>query len=542
MGYVLVGIAIVIAGIAYLWLSAFLLLTFGVPVGWTLLIVGVAVGSLLIVLVAGTVLLGRRGVGWMEAPRLIGPVEVQAGRIGGKRRPGLPLRDPAWPSYFVVQPGWDLAAIARSVRTLIVVVWTPCLRWFAMYFRPILVVWPIPVVLFGFLAVLTGVLLAGLALVAAVMVAVTAVAWALGSLTVLLLRLVDLARQWRFRTHASCPRCFAVTSLPAFRCSGCGQLHRDLRAGKLGVLWRRCRCGAVLPTTVWRAAAALTAVCPMCPESDPTELHKGAAEVTDVRIPVFGAASSGKSRLIMAGLVALATLAKRDGQELTFPDERSRLAFADAQAAITGGVRDIPKTQESEHPLPRTLLLRRGRRRALVHLFDAAGERYASRDKNADLAYLDRARALVFVLDPFSIRGVQSHLGSGYASLVQRANAATDEPEDSYNVTAQRLRDFGVATRRQRLAIVVSKADLIRQADVGRALSSDSDAVRGWLVEHGLDNLVELATRDFRAVRYFLVSAFDGDPDGELNAAEPFAWVLGDEGFAIARQPQSSIV
>jgi hypothetical protein len=156
----------------------------------------------------------------------------------------------------------------------------------------------------------------------------------------------------------------------------------------------------------------------------------------------------------------------------------------------------------------------------MLHIFDAAGEALADFDQNAELAYLDRARALVFVLDPFSIADVRDRYAARDPERIRRANPAQGDPEASYNATVGRLRAHGVDTGGQRLAFVVTKRDLLDEVVDG----DDQAGIRAWLVEQRLDNLAIAAERDFGAVRYFFVSATEGIRSGEVE--QPFRWLL----------------
>jgi hypothetical protein len=146
--------------------------------------------------------------------------------------------------------------------------------------------------------------------------------------------------------------------------------------------------------------------------------------------------------------------------------------------------------------------------------------------------FLDHAQGLVFVVDPFSIPWVQDQLGGLGQIMLERANAAVDDPEQVYHVTAGRLRDYGVRTSHQRLAIAVVKADLL--VDLPPARHLHPTQVRNWLQEAGLDNLVLAAERDFAEVRYFLVASVHGGQAGSpMSPANPFAWLMARAGLQL---------
>jgi hypothetical protein len=479
------------------------------------------------------------GAGVVAALVAVGMVLVDGSRQAvltpAGARAGLPgrvdhrfvRRDNAWPQYFAAQ-------IARDARSIVDLVgawggrmwgrpvgWLRAHHWSGFW-------WPLVLVpLFAALGATSLGLAVGAGATVLIIATLGAAAWIVGVPVVYLLRATDAAWQLVWRSCASCTGCFATAGVPAYRCAGNhsreervagDDVHRDMRPGRLGVLWRRCACGALLPTMVLRAAFSdrLQACCPSCGD----RLFDGAGVVRDVRAPVFGAASAGKTQFIMTALVGLHRAAEQAGVRVTLPDDRGRQAYA-VYADLVARQAPAPKT-DTTAPVAVTARIEQRLNTTLLHLFDAAGETLVDREQNATLAYLDTAETLTFVLDPFTIRRIREEHGTASASVFTDANAALHDPEDSYNATAQRLGEYGVPIGRRRLAFVVTKADLLARLPM-RTPSADSAAVRAWLIELGLDNLVLTASRDFREVRFFLVSGRDTGPDGP---AAVLRWVL----------------
>jgi hypothetical protein len=170
-----------------------------------------------------------------------------------------------------------------------------------------------------------------------------------------------------------------------------------------------------------------------------------------------------------------------------------------------------------------------------VHLFDAAGEHFRSARRPDALRFLDDGQGLVYILDPFSIDAVTERLGGVTAPEVLRAHAAAGDPQLTYDEVASRLRDTGVPASRGRLAVVVSKNDLLRRA--GLALPAESDALARWLWDNGMHNLVMSARRDFAEVRFFTVASQavpPGDPD---DPGRPLRWLLTTHGIRLPADP-----
>jgi hypothetical protein len=276
---------------------------------------------------------------------------------------------------------------------------------------------------------------------------------------------------------------------------------------------------------VLRSAAVLKARCPACGHP----LSADAGTVRSVRIGVFGATSAGKTSLLMSGFLALIRTVDRDGIRAELLDratEESVVAFGEL---VDKGAFP-PKTPTELPPPVLGARLRRGRTSYLVYLFDAAGEALVDAEQHARLGYFDDARTLVFVLDPFAIPQVRDSADAAHPSLLHEANPAVHDPEDSYHTTALRLRGYGVDTTRQRLAFVISKWDLLTTLPVARDLKPASAAIRSWLLERELDNLVLATERDFGAVRFFASSV---GPAARDEALEPIAWLLGSQGLRL---------
>ncbi len=324
-------------------------------------------------------------------------------------------------------------------------------------------------------------------------------------------------------TEASCPRCYHVTAWPAYRCPRCARLHRDIRPGRLGLLARRCECGALLPTMVLRAAWRLEAVCQRCEEA----LRTGSAALRDVRIPIFGDTSAGKTRFMYAALDSLIATTRQAGIPLTFPDQDSEQQADVALELIRSG-QDTIKTSLT---LPTALSCRIGKGAAssLVHLFDAAGEYYHGAEMHDSLGFLENGHGLVYVLDPFSLGPVRNQTAGQNVAELALTRAAAGDPETAYGEVVSRLRDNGVAAGTQRLAVVVSKADLLTRC--GIELPADSAAIADWLSEAGAHNLVLSARREFAEVRYFMVASLAaGQAAGDREPGGPLRWLLAAQG------------
>jgi hypothetical protein len=420
---------------------------------------------------------------------LVGEDVVGPGELRADRPARAPHRhwDPAWPSYLMVQLDRDMtASLSMSCDMLMAgagVSWRYLRRDEARF-----------VVLASF-----SVLLAAVPLVLSVVVGVFAGWAAIGILLELLLfgpRLIGLAmiaflrsRDWAVRwwrgAAATCPKCGWVAELPAFHCDGsrCREVHRDIRPGRLGILWRTCDCGQRLPTTVLRAAKLLPPSCPQCDQLLPPQ----AGTLPDARIVLSGLVGEGKSALVRSAVLALTP----DGDPESF------------------GAPDSARV---------TTLHFDGRR--FVHLIEMDGEVLTEAADAERLWRLGTARRHLLVLDAkllFEHPEDMAELDSGLMGL-----------QLPYQRLIEQMNRHGGRPSRCSLAIVVSMVDGSRIN--GRV--ETSDAVRAKLCAGGLKNLVLAAERDFGVVRYFWVRC-EPDAAGGTDVAAPFEWLLARHGHGV---------
>jgi hypothetical protein len=465
-------------------------------------------------------------------PDLIAPAadraeQVKANPVG----PGQFKPDLAWPFYPFRQSRADLDRTRANVARANGAVWHGpadaffgSLGWWFVF--------PIPITVLAFLLVailascfsyLVYWLVTTVCTVASLVLLVPAAA---------ILRGAERWRRGRVRSEAFCVRCFHANPWPAYRCPTCLILHHDVRPGRLGLLIRRCECGTHLPTMASRAAWRLTAVCKRCEES----LPRGMGAVRDVRVPVFGDTSAGKTRFLYASLNSLLLTAREAHITVSFPDDGSRELAEFGLGLIRSG-RETAKTSTTA-PVALTCQLGTGRGSALVHLFDAAGEHFQDAQRNEALRFLDEGQGLVYVLDPFSIGTVRNQLSSHDAAAIRLAHAAVGDPELAYDEVTLRLRETGVSASAQRLAVVVSKADLMRSA--GLTPPARSDEIAQWLMDAGVHNLVMSARREFAEVRFFTVASQDVKPAGADDPGTPLRWLLTAHGVRLPADPAAA--
>ncbi|MGD0064694.1 MAG: hypothetical protein ABSB76_14770 [Streptosporangiaceae bacterium] len=469
-----------------------------------------------------------RGLG--TRPHLITPSVYRNEREKAKpARTGEFKLDKAWPLYPFRQAQADLARVWEETNVSYRTMW----RWPARAFYSgsggWWVIFPIP------LTITVCLLAAGLAsalffgLLALVSLGCLAVTVAVFAPIAGILLGLESGRRRLLRTQASCPRCFHVTPWPAYRCPGCSILHRDIRPGRQGLIMRRCECGTLLPTMPLRAAWRLKAACQRCRKP----LPPGAGAVRDLRISVFGDTKAGKTRFMYAALSSLMTTAERAGIAVLFPDQSSR-EQAELGLERLGSGQDTPGTPGNALGAV-TVQLRTGAGATLARLFDTAGEHFRDPQMHDSLGFLGNSHGLVYVIDPYSIGPVRRHLPPQGGRDRSRVVA---DPEAAYGEVVERLRDSGVPAGKQRLAVIVSKADLLRAA--GMELPAESGLIADWLMDAGAHNLVLSARREFAETRFFAVASQpargDGGPD---DPGTPVRWLLRSYGVRLPAERAS---
>ena len=314
----------------------------------------------------------------------------------------------------------------------------------------------------------------------------------------------------RRRASMVCTQCYAETRVPSYECTNadCPVVHRDIRATRLGVISRRCECGSNLPTTVLRASRRMTVRCPTCD----TPQSEGAGTRRTVLVPVIGESNAGKTHLLASAMAHLSTRLSADGGELVPLSPMASNGLNNFTSVMDVGS-SMANTSVTHSPLVYDFMTRRSRRRSVeMHFIDAAGQHFSSWESTSSLRYLDNALALLFVVDPLSLDHCRARLERMDSRLpVQVApGKATDA---AYLSAVNRMRQENVPLHERRLGVVLTKTDILREVSIAFMGSTDSDAIRKWLIACGEDRLVKRMELDFKRVDYFMVDSMSKLPD-----------------------------
>ncbi|MFD7627635.1 hypothetical protein ACFV7Q_16620 [Streptomyces sp. NPDC059851] len=382
-------------------------------------------------------------------------------------------------------------------------------------------------------ALLTWLLLVGITVAfAAQLVLVTAVVLA----GVLAGRGVD--RLWKLvrgiRMKCPYPGCYRPFPLAVYLCPGCGAAHRELRAGRYGIVRHVCHCGRALPTTALAGRSGLTARCPHCDQG----LPKAVGTTRVVHLPLVGGTSAGKTMLLAAVLDGLGAWSRTAGLTVEYasPADRNEATTLGRQVDTTGWAL---KTQGGQ---PRALMLLVGkgrrwlRRQRLLYVYDPMGESLRDADTTRRQQYLAHADGVLLVADVLASPVVRRSLRAGDGELAVAARPADQGPVETYAGFTGELQGLGGRRRRLGVAAVVTKRDVLDRLD---SLPRPGDGpVDAWLEHIGLGELVRSLGHDFAAARFWAVSARAATGAGaleseQLRAAEPVLWLLGRTGLRV---------
>jgi hypothetical protein len=396
---------------------------------------------------------------------------------------------------------------------------------------PVLFSWPAGIALWAGLLVGTvvGGLLAGV--VAALHAAAVAIVQAVARGSALALRALDTAARYaRGVRGMRCPWCYEKSRYPAYRCA-CGQRHNDIRPGRYGLVRRRCQCTRTMPTLILLGSYRLNAYCAH-QASCGRQMSDETGRFREVVLPLLGGRAAGKTRLMAATLVALNEAAQHSA--VTGNEVAVRLAnqeTMDAYEVLRTVLDDNGYIAATTSVLPHahSLLLRTGRRTRLVHIFDPAGERLVSRERTDELRYLPAARTFVFVLDPLAVPAFWDALSEQEKGLIDPILASQVHPQQVFDQAVQQAIEMGAALHRARLAVAISKTDLIEHTRLLTWRTDDDEWAMQWLVDKlGLGNLVRAMNNEFREVRFFFTAAVTVAPRQAHPSIAPLvSWALG---------------
>jgi hypothetical protein len=360
------------------------------------------------------------------------------------------------------------------------------------------------------LGVVAGVVVAAVPLAAAALAVAVAhlLVFAVGGLLwltgVVLLRGVESVVMLARRILQTCPhpQCYARISLPEYACPTCDERHRTLRPNLDGALRHVCRCGTRLPTAIVLGRFRLRAYCPQCHRALPHRIGRARVEP----LPFIGGPDAGKTTLMILAINALHAAVRAAGGRAGFVVEGDQQAFARLSEELRLGRVSKTTTAAPSATMVDIALPRAADR--ILYLFDPSGEGFTGATEVEAMSYLAHGEAMLIVVDPFALPLVQHGLTGDERRVLEKAGVvlSPEDPSDTFQRVRNELAARTDGGRQKRVAVVVSKADLLRKTVIGQ----DSGRLPEWFDSVGLGNMVRDLARSAGEVRY-LASGFPPD-------------------------------
>ncbi|MFC4591169.1 TRAFAC clade GTPase domain-containing protein [Sphaerisporangium corydalis] len=472
-----------------------------------------------ITLVAATLI----GVGhyFARAGRVLLPTTV------GGASPSTPgtaegNRDPAYRHYLFNQASQDWWRILRSVIPAIgqnaKATVSTVTRWLMSNVQGffLLPVW---------LAVVAGLALATipLAVAGAALTSAYALVVLAGMLVWLLLLALLLSVEQVFmrarRILQTCPhpQCYARIDLPEYACPACGERHRHLTPNLDGAFRHVCRCGTRLPTAIVLGRFRLQAYCPECGRALPHRIGRARIEP----LPFVGGPDAGKTTFMVLAINALHGVVKAAKGRAGFVVQGDEMAFARFRQELRLG--KVSKTTTSAPSATMVDITLPGSRtrsgNRILYLFDPSGEGFTGSTQVEAMSYLAHGEAMLIVVDPFALPLVQQNLSAAERQTLDRAGVvlSPEDPSDTFQRVRNELAARADGGRQKRVAVVVTKADLLRRTSVGR----DAERLPGWFDQVGLGNMIRDLAKTAGEVRYLA----SGLPADEAAIGRLLAWL-----------------
>ncbi|WP_181871375.1 TRAFAC clade GTPase domain-containing protein [Sphaerisporangium album] len=459
---------------------------------------------------------------------------LRAGRVllpatAGGLSPALPAtagerRDPVFRHYLFGQAGpdwWRIVSFAvpalwGTVRTVV----GTLTRWLMSNVQGffLLPVWLAVVV--G-----TGVALIPLAAAATAVAGAYALVCGAGLLlwaaSALLVRGVEGVFMLARRILQTCPhpQCYARFALPEYACPTCGERHRRLVPNRDGAFRHVCRCGTRLPTAIVLGRFRLQSYCPECDRALPHRIGRARIEP----LPFVGGPDAGKTTFMVLAVNALNGVVKDARGRAGFVVRGDEVAFSRLRRELRLGKVSKTTTQAPSATMVDITLPgakpRSGNR--ILYLFDPSGEGFTGAAQVEAMSYLTHGEAMLIVVDPFALPDVQRSLSDAERKVLKDAGVvlSPEDPSDTFQRVRNELAARADGGRQKRVAVVVTKADLLRRTAIGR----DAAELPGWFDGVGLGNMVRELARTAGEVRYLA----SGLPADTAAIGRLVAWLTG---------------
>lgn len=359
------------------------------------------------------------------------------------------------------------------------------------------------------------------------------------------LRVIEYLLMVTRRISMKCPngKCHEEILLPYYICptKSCGARHDRLLPGDYGVVNRQCKCGAWLPTLFLFGRNELPGYCPKC--SKP--LNSSIGVTRNIHIPIIGGRSAGKSHFLVAAMMEIHRRAADGKVSVAFPEKKYQDDYDKWKRYFETG-NTVDSTFEKS-PDAFLVNINSGGADCLLYMYDPAGELFQLTDEMRSQEWFDYINGAVFLIDPFSLPGVQHKYQKELSAAKDAIRPSVQPPQEVYSNLLQILQQQkGVGGRSSKaLSVVLTKTDAFNIANEIQGIaaaqspmekrdpqSAESAAVRAWLERNGEGNLLRGIERDFKNVSYSYCSPLGRLPDANSapfvpqGVLKPLGWLL----------------
>lgn len=324
----------------------------------------------------------------------------------------------------------------------------------------------------------------------------------------LMMRLADrIASTGVMKYHGcafQCPHCSKRIKRPHYHCPHCSRSQNSLKPSfVLGIFYRRCVCGTLMPTSTLWGREQLNASCPYCHQ--PLE-----GMYVPMTVAFLGGTSVGKTflcRCICTAMEEIITKGQWEYHEtsrdsMLISQMRQELESGENTMATqydgTGLVDAVCVDITNEHnPYPRR-----------IYFYDPPGESFDETARLRAFRYYEYLKTVFVVLDPFSIPEVRQRFRNVVSDLGNELGASTKSTRDSVERWLNAMdRYYPGVVEKISCIVVINKTDI---PGLGLQPGASSELCRAFLHKYGMGDLISLLEQHFVECEVFAVSCTGG--------------------------------
>lgn len=336
----------------------------------------------------------------------------------------------------------------------------------------------------------------------------------------------------------NCVECYREFAKPVYICPSCKARHSNLKPGRFGIFFARCKCGEYI-----RILPKYQGENHFCCPNTGCNADVISGRNSQTSIAVFGGAKSGKSAWICSAYKILSTNKKSTFSYIFRGNSRT-----DAQSidSFFGGGESPSNNSVKQYTLYETNKYKKSIESLTFFEIDPLTLTNSSfKTSPLFLSYLD---GVVFVIDPLNERGANIKSRKQYVEQIEKYDPLDlffDFSQLYSSLSGRKSKDLTEVP----VAVVINKSDIkdvnerigLRKiqyeykrnpAEFNYSLLNAENVIcRQYLIDIGLNELVTNLENVYNTVCYFSVSAMGhvfkrGPPFSPFGAISPICWIL----------------